>query len=44
MKKGLLHRMTQQSFLVRRFIAIFKNSANQNSIFAICSLRMLFVH
>ena len=26
------------------FIAIFKNSANQNSIFAICSLRMLLVH
>ena len=25
-------------------IAIFKNSANQNSIFAICSLRMLLVH
>jgi len=26
------------------FIAIFKNSANQNGIFAICSLRMLLVH
>ena len=26
------------------FIAIFKNSAYQNSIFAICSLRMLLVH
>ena len=25
-------------------IAIFKNSANQNGIFAICSLRMLLVH
>ena len=25
-------------------IAIFKNSAYQNSIFAICSLRMLLVH
>ena len=26
------------------FIAIFKNSAYRNGIFAICSLRMLFVH
>ncbi|EDP21600.1 hypothetical protein FAEPRAM212_01421 [Faecalibacterium prausnitzii M21/2] len=26
------------------FIAIFKNSANQNGSFAICSLRMLLVH
>ena len=26
------------------FIAIFKNSAGQNGIFAICSLRMLLVH
>ena len=26
------------------YIAIFKNSAYQNSIFAICSLRMLPVH
>ena len=26
------------------FIAIFKNSAYQNGIFAICSLRMLLVH
>ena len=26
------------------FIAIFKNSPYQNSIFAICSLRMLLVH
>ena len=25
-------------------IAIFKNSAYQNGIFAICSLRMLLVH
>ena len=25
-------------------IAIFRNSAYQNSIFAICSLRMLLVH
>ena len=39
-------------FLIRRvnhkrclcIIAIFKNSANQNGIFAICSLRMLLVH
>ena len=27
-----------------RFIAIFKNSAYRNGIFAICSLRMLLVH
>ena len=26
------------------FIAIFKNSADQNGIFAICSLRLLLVH
>ncbi len=25
-------------------IAIFKNSAGQNGIFAICSLRLLLVH
>ena len=30
--------------LFQQFIAIFKNSAYQNSIFAICSLRMLLVH
>ena len=26
------------------FIAIFKNSADQNGIFAICSLQLLLVH
>ena len=31
-------------FAFLRFIAIFKNSAYQNGIFAICSLRMLLVH
>ena len=29
---------------VPAIIAIFKNGANQNGIFAICSLRMLLVH
>ena len=31
-------------FISFSFIAIFKNSAGQNGIFAICSLRMLLVH
>ena len=31
-------------FISFSFIAIFKNSAGQNDIFAICSLRMLLVH
>ena len=26
------------------FIAIFKNSSDQNGIFAMCSLRLLLVH
>ena len=38
-------RTFQQSFFMgRAFIAIFKNSACQNGIFAICSLRMLLGH
>ena len=31
-------------FISFSFISIFKNSAGQNGIFAICSLRMLLVH
>ena len=39
-EQGQMDWMRQCNFI----IAIFKNSANQNSIFAICSLRMLLVH
>ena len=43
-KKANLPRMFSRFAFVLRFIAIFKNSAYQNGIFAICSLRMLLVH
>ena len=39
-KRGLFSSL----FMGRAFIAIFKNSACQNGIFAICSLRMLLGH
>ena len=40
-KRRLLHKYCAAASF---FIAIFKNSAYQNGIFAICSLRMLLVH
>ena len=40
-KTGILHFHCEGYFFV---IAIFRNSAYQNNIFAICSLRMLLVH
>ena len=40
----MLRRIEMIDFPASFFIAIFKNSANQNGIFAICSLRMLLVH
>lgn len=40
-KRRLLHKYCAAASF---FIAIFKNSTNQNGIFAICSLRMLLVH
>ena len=40
-KRRLLHKYCAAASF---FIAIFKNSANQNGIFAICSLWMLLVH
>ncbi len=43
-KKANLPRMFSRFAFVLRFIAIFKNSAYQNGLFAICSLRMLLVH
>lgn len=39
-KRGLFSSL----FMGRAFIAIYKNSACQNGIFAICSLRMLLGH
>ena len=38
-----LHSQKNRAYMANS-IAIFKNSANQNGIFAICSLRMLLVH
>lgn len=40
-KRMLMHKYCAAASF---FIAIFKNSANQNGIFAICSLRLLLVH
>ena len=34
----------QQDVAILTIIAIFKNSAYQNDIFTICSLRIVFVH